>query len=171
MPSEPRFIAYGNLKPLVKRLRMLGVDCLYDGGASLTHLIVTAAEQNRILLTQRPLLPTIKLSHFQLLSSEPDEQLKEITIAYPQILNGEIFSRCLRCNLPLQPLDLKEKIGGLADVPQDEFFPFHKSRIPVRVLTSHSQFYFCTQCEKVFWEGSHTVRMRERLERVLGKRD
>ena len=54
------------------------------------------------------------------------------------------FSRCLKCNC------LLEKTEPTLDVP------------PL-IRESVSDFWFCANCSQMFWQGSHTDRMRERL--------
>jgi uncharacterized protein len=56
------------------------------------------------------------------------------------------FSRCLICN---QILEKKEQLA--------------ETEIPSSLLTT--QFYWCKNCKKVYWEGSHTKRMHQTLQR------
>ena len=37
-----------------------------------------------------------------------------------------------------------------------------------RVLAEQRSFARCLGCKRLYWEGSHTARMRETLERALG---
>ncbi|UCE87873.1 MAG: twitching motility protein PilT, partial [Deltaproteobacteria bacterium] len=43
-----------------------------------------------------------------------------------------------------------------------------EGRVPPRILREHSAFLRCPGCERVYWSGSHTDRMRRVLEAVLG---
>ena len=56
------------------------------------------------------------------------------------------FYRCLVCNTPLQ--DATEE--QLTDVPDD-------------VKQSLDVAFYCPSCKKVYWEGGHVHRMRDRL--------
>jgi uncharacterized protein with PIN domain len=62
-----------------------------------------------------------------------------------------MFSRCLVCNTPLEELGPAET-QALAD--ELEYAP----PPPVRR---------CPRCDKLFWEGSHSRRMRAALAKVL----
>ena len=54
------------------------------------------------------------------------------------------FSRCLKCNC------LLEKTEPSSEVP-----PLIREKV--------SDFWFCANCRQMFWQGSHTERMLERL--------
>jgi len=56
------------------------------------------------------------------------------------------FSRCLVCNHIFQ----EPTISALEQVPE-------------KVRSECKVFWYCPECDQVFWEGSHTKRMREQL--------
>ena len=56
------------------------------------------------------------------------------------------FSRCLVCNT-------------LLEKPNDQML----EEIPSKVRSEAKQVWYCSHCKKVFWEGSHTVRMSKQL--------
>lgn len=161
-----RFLAGGSLKPLAKRLRMLGIDCAYEGGTSLSTLIQKAAEEERVLLTVKPLVPTRKVRTFTLTSLHPDQQLLELAQTFPLFNAQRLFSRCLKCNTLLRPLP--QKGSGGEGCPSSDPWEELWAQIPERVQHLYRQFYYCPLCHKVFWEGSHTLQMRERLKHALG---
>lgn len=55
------------------------------------------------------------------------------------------FSRCTICNQELDKIDASHP------------------RIPKDIERGHRQFWLCRSCGRVYWEGSHTRRMRETL--------
>jgi uncharacterized protein with PIN domain len=61
-----------------------------------------------------------------------------------------LFQRCTECNTPV------EEVAGetVAD------------RVPAR-LAGQVRFTRCPGCGRVYWEGSHTRRMRRALEQAL----
>ena len=61
------------------------------------------------------------------------------------------FSRCMRCNEPLQPV-------AKADV-------LH--RVPPMVRVERQSFSRCPRCARLYWRGSHWQRMRRRLDTLL----
>lgn len=58
------------------------------------------------------------------------------------------FSRCLQCNSLLVEPDAQSI----------------RTQVPADVLSFSDRFWYCPQCQKVFWKGSHTDRMLEQLE-------
>jgi len=58
------------------------------------------------------------------------------------------FRLCLMCNAPLRPA----RSGDL------------DGRVPEGVRERHTRFVTCDVCRRVFWEGSHWKRMRERID-------
>jgi uncharacterized protein len=58
------------------------------------------------------------------------------------------FRLCLMCNAPLRPAS-RDEVGD---------------RAPEGVLARHTRFVTCDICRRVFWEGSHWRRMRERID-------
>jgi len=59
------------------------------------------------------------------------------------------FSRCLRCNTLLEK-KTKEEVFG---------------QVPDYIYETHSVFYWCAKCQKIFWPGSHRKRMEACLRR------
>ncbi|MFT4552088.1 MAG: hypothetical protein ACI9S8_000710 [Chlamydiales bacterium] len=56
------------------------------------------------------------------------------------------FSRCLKCN---------EKF---VEANEEDL-----ATVPSYILNSSKTFWKCPECRKVYWEGSHTISMLERL--------
>ncbi len=151
--SDPqlRFIADGDLKPLARRLRMLGMDCAYEGGRSLPDLIQTALLEERVLLTLKHVPDTNRLGAFRLSSSNPDEQLRAVSDAFRISKLIKPFSRCLVCNVPLEHLSLRD-VDNAADIPAS----VRERRLPI---------HQCPQCRRLYWHGSHINRMTAMLQR------
>lgn len=62
-----------------------------------------------------------------------------------------LFTRCRVCNAAVEPVDAGEV----------------QDRVPARVWTPDGAFARCPDCGRVYWEGSHTDRMRSVLARVF----
>ncbi|MCF7811663.1 Mut7-C RNAse domain-containing protein [bacterium] len=142
--NQLSFIADIELKPLVKLIRMLGINCRYDGGMSLPEIITIATSEQRILLTLKSIAATQKLNVFRFSSYEPIGQLRQLNKAFNLKDLAAPFSRCLICNAELietQPTP---------DVPNSVL----KRNIPV---------YRCTECRRLFWHGTHIERMKDQL--------
>ncbi|MBM3327728.1 MAG: hypothetical protein FJY65_12315 [Calditrichaeota bacterium] len=149
--SLPRFIVFGALKSMVKRLRMCGVDCAYNGGLSLPNTILAAISDERILLTTVPVADTFRLKVVLISESHPDSQFKHILKLFPSILEGEALSTCLVCNYRLE----NYQIGTS---PAD---------IPPSVLDRQLPLRRCPKCARIYWDGSHTERMRQLIKNLI----
>jgi uncharacterized protein with PIN domain len=148
-----RFIADAHLGALSKYLRMLGFDTLYDNGYTDEQIARVAADEQRIVLTRdRALLMRKLISRACYVRAvRPRQQLQEIVSRLD--LYGAIkpFSRCLRCNRALEPV-VKEALG---------------ERLPPASAAVHRRFWACSQCDRVYWEGSHWRRMNQVIRDLL----
>ena len=62
----------------------------------------------------------------------------------------EPLRRCSRCNAILEPIPPEQAEG----------------RVPDFISQSQRQFLECPKCRRVFWEGSHQARIRQRLHKL-----
>jgi len=152
--ADLRFLADAMLGGLARWLRFLGMDTAYDPGISDETLVTRSFQEDRRILTRdRGLLEEWTLSHVTLLESEGvEDQLSEVAQRFPLRGRIRLFSRCPLCNSPLEPLSPEEA----------------EERVPPRVFECTDEFFQCPACRQVYWEGSHTARIRERLDRILG---
>lgn len=152
-PTEKRFVLDIHLGKLCTHLRMLGIDCLY-GTIDDHALIEEAVSQQRILLTRDVgLLKYRRLAAgYYIRARQPWPQLLEVLSRYPPERPLQPFTRCLRCNGALQAADK----GGVQE------------KIPERVSRKYTQFFQCTQCGQMYWQGSHYRHMLQRIQKVLG---
>jgi uncharacterized protein with PIN domain len=143
------------LKGLGRWLRAAGYDTrIADGGLADRELLAVALREGRWLLTR-----DVKLTEHRrarqavvLLScNRIDACAREAARQLPIDWLYRPFSRCLLCNTELCPLPAE-----------------HRARIPAgaRSRLSHvSDARWCSSCDKVYWPGTHTRRMRAILER------
>lgn len=153
-PGEPRFAADAMLGRLARWLRVIGADTTWKPDVADADLARHALEEDRILLTRdRSLTEEWRLPRVLLLASEaPLEQLRQVAAAYGLEWRGRLFRRCSLCNTRLVPLEATALRG----------------RVPQRVARELRRFAECPSCRRVYWEGSHTRRMRRVLEQTLG---
>jgi uncharacterized protein with PIN domain/sulfur carrier protein ThiS len=154
-PEPARFIADAHLGQLARQLRMLGFDVLYRNSYSDAEVVRIALDQRRIVLTRdRDLLIRKDVLHgCYLHATDTDTQLCDILTRYHLAAQVRMFSRCLNCNGLLQPVD-KEAV---------------RARLPADSARHYQQFFACTGCGQVYWEGSHVARMRARMAALLQK--
>lgn len=142
-----KFIADRDLSALTKYLRMLGLDCTYDGGLPRTQVALLAALENRILLTRTPFPDTKKVQVIQIKSIDPIQSILQLfrhTSAKDQI---QPFSRCLDCNNLLERIQNRQAF-----------------EIPKSVRDRDLPLWWCSNCRKVYWHGTHVEKMKQRLE-------
>jgi uncharacterized protein with PIN domain len=151
---EPRFLADAMLGRLARWLRVIGADTAYEPDIADTELARRAIEEDRVVLTRDRALPEEwRLPRVLLLESEaPLEQLRQVADRYGLEWRGRLFRRCSLCNATLAPIE-----AGRA-----------RERVPERVAREQRRFAECRGCHRVYWEGSHTRRMRRVLEQALG---
>ncbi len=141
-----KFVADGNLSRLAKRLRILGFDCYYDGGMSLIDAINLAAEEQRILLTTKPIADTLKVKSVKIESYDVDEQMRQLSKLFSLADGADPFSRCLVCNV----LIVEESDPDPEEVPES-------------VVERGLELYRCPECRRVYWHGSHVERMKGQI--------
>ena len=148
-----RFVIDTHLGQLAAYLRLFGFDSLYANDyddATLAHI---AQEQGRLLLTRdRGLLKRRIVVHGHCVrSSVPRQQLIDVLQRYNLRQEIQPWRRCLRCN------------GMLEAVPKDLIW----DRLEPRTKLYYERFWHCTECDQVYWQGSHHGRMQEFIDEVL----
>jgi len=148
-----QFIADAMLGRLARWLRFLGFDTLYYPGISDTELIRIGREKNRFILTrdtrlvQRKGLENILLIH----ANDCLHQLVEVVTSL-KLKHFNTLSRCVRCNGQLIRIQDREKVRDM---------------VPEYVFLSRDTFFKCTDCDRIYWEGSHPKHFRENLHHIL----
>jgi hypothetical protein len=137
---------------LARWLRLLGFDVVYDAEISHAEIARRAFEEQRVVLTRDRSLPEEwRLPRVLVLASEARvAQLREVEAAVGLAPHARPFTRCSRCNEPLEEAP-PESVA--ADVPE-------------RVLREQTRFARCPGCRRVYWEGSHVARIRRALDEI-----
>ncbi|MFI7481142.1 Mut7-C RNAse domain-containing protein [Kocuria sp. M1R5S2] len=153
----PRFLLDVHLRPLARRLRLLGIDAAWEPDAEDPHLVDRAARERRVLLTQdRGLLHRGALPESALVRGEhADDQLADVLDRFAPPLAP--WTRCPRCGAPLEPAGAEEVAG----------------RLMPRTRQAYTAFSRCTGCGHVYWRGAHAARLDavvERAREVLDRR-
>ncbi len=147
------FAADRTLGKLAKWLRILGFDTIFESDIS-SKRFYDRLEPERVLLTRTAKIRE-RFAAKKLVFIEADgvyEQLRqvidELAIARHDI---RMFSMCLQCNLPIVEVD-KQAIYG---------------RVPDYIWEIHDAFNQCSQCERIYWAGSHAERSRAIIEKLF----
>lgn len=147
-----KFLCDEMLVGLGRWLRVAGYDTLFvHNGNKDEAILQEALSEGRLLLTRDSHFLTMKKrgntvvylegNSLNSWAKELKEKLKLQWIYRP-------FSRCLVCNSLLEEADITVV----------------NEQVPLDVRSSSTQFWYCPQCKKVYWEGSHTQRMLKQLE-------
>ncbi len=146
-----RFICDEMLNRLARWLRAAGYDTEQVAhGVNDRDLMAHAVASDRLILTRDHKFLERRGSAsqvFLVISGAIDEQAHELTAPLGINWLKAPFSRCLMDNAPLRPA-IKAEIDDL---------PW-----PSQSLTG--PFTTCPDCGRHYWTGSHTLRMRDKLE-------
>jgi len=147
-----KFVADGHVGKLVRDLRLLGIDVAYDPLVEDQQLVRIATSENRALLTRdrRLLMHAIVRHGYYLRSQDPLEQTLEVLRRFDLGSALVPFTRCLRCNAPLEPAEKANVIGQLE--PLTKIY--------------YEQFRRCSGCGQVYWSGSHFQKLQKRIETI-----
>jgi uncharacterized protein len=149
---ETRFVADVHLGTLARFLRLLGFDTRYDNGLDDAELAAITSGEKRILLTRDVgLLKRKTVVRGQWLRSrDPEQQVAEVVGALHLKRALRPFTRCMTCN------------GGLVAIARDEV----DSLVPPRVYRRFRSFKQCSDCQRVYWRGTHFLRLRSLVKKV-----
>ena len=162
LPSPPRFLLDTHLGKLARRLRLAGFDTLYANAADDADLAEQAARDGRVLLTRDVELlkrRAVEFGYF-VRATDAHEQWLEVVSRFALVAHIRAFTRCTRCNGTLRVTTEPE---ALARVPADVLVRVSSAAAarPVRGDQMHEgDVYACSSCGHVYWEGSHTARIR-----------
>jgi len=148
----PRFVADVHLGTLARFLRLLGFDTRYGNGLDDAELAAITSGEKRILLTRDVgLLKRKAVVRGQWLRSrDPEQQVAEIVEALQLKRLLRPFTRCMACN------------GALVAIARKEVVDL----VPPRVYRRFRSFRQCHQCRRVFWRGTHFLRLQRLVTRL-----
>jgi uncharacterized protein with PIN domain len=147
--ADIRFIVDRNVGRLARYLRMAGFDTLYDPRWEDCDLLHQLAAEPRLLLSRNLDLLKRKQVVFgrSIRANDPVGQLREVITLLGLQERAQPLSRCLNCNASLQPVAKQAVLHRLEP-------------LTIRYFETFVQ---CTQCDQVYWPGSHVDRMYARL--------
>lgn len=151
-----RFMVDVNLGKLARRLRMLGFDTAYGNRLGDGEIVDIATREQRIILTRdRRLLFRKAVTHgYWVRSDDPDTQLGEIMQRLDLAAQVQPLQRCLACNGEIESVDREQVWSSLEPLTRRYY----------------SEFYRCSSCHRVYWEGSHVEHMSAAIRRLIEPR-
>jgi uncharacterized protein with PIN domain len=150
-----RFVADGHLGGLTRGLRLLGFDVAYLKNAHDRQLLEVMARENRALLTRdrRLLMHGIVQHGYCPHSQNAQEQTIEVIRRFALSELIVPFTRCLRCNAPLEAASKADVIDNLE--PLTKIY--------------YDQFRRCTGCKQIYWSGSHFPKLQKRIDEIRSR--
>lgn len=86
-------------------------------------------------------------------SHDPGEQIVEVLRRFDLAEVIAPFTRCPACNAMLRQVKKRDILDRLKPLTRLHYETFRQ----------------CTECEKVYWPGSHVSKLEARLERIRGR--
>lgn len=154
--GEVKFFADVNVARLVRWLRAVGIDTVWEDAIADADLVRRAIREKRFVLTLDKKLKTEwRVGNVLLLESDKAlEQFAQVVRHFDLKAPVRIFTRCLVCNSLLRAASAEEI----------------ETKAPPRARENHDEFYYCANCRRIYWEGSHTRRMRAAIEEIFNRR-
>lgn len=152
---QTAFVLDVNLGKLARRLRMLGFDALYDNRYRDGQIADIASRERRIVLTRdRRLLFAKRITHgYWVRAVQADQQVAEVLERFDLYNSICPFGRCMACN------------GIVQEVAKSEVW----DKLEPKTRMYYENFFRCSDCGRIYWEGSHIDDMRKRHMAVLLK--
>ena len=138
-----KFLCDQMLGTLARWLRLFGFDTYYaNSEIKDKDLIEIAKKENRVVISRdKELIIHAKrenLKVIELKKTDLDEQLK-IVLKDIKLDYDNVLKRCSICNNLIDVVD-KVKV---------------KNKVPIKVFENNDKFWFCSNCKKYYWMGSH----------------
>jgi len=153
--GEVKFLLTAELGRLARWLRLLGYDTAYASREQdVMEIFIEAMTEDRVIVARDRRFHggrAVKVVRIQ--SDRVKEQLKEVFSALRLVPSRDlIFTRCLKCNRPLEEMAKSEAAG----------------KVPAYVFETQKRFVTCSVCKQIFWAGTHVGLAESFLEEATG---
>lgn len=141
------------LGSLAKWMRILGFDTAYNNRINDQELVERCLNEDRIALTRDRRLVRRRALRYRHLLIEGDDlggQIGQVLRKFPEPPREDLFSRCLRCNVLLVPLERERA----------------RDQVPLYVFRTQESFKRCPQCGRILWKGTHRNQILEQLRKM-----
>jgi uncharacterized protein len=137
---------------LARYLRFVGLDTEYIRGLADDEIVARCRVDGRFLLTRDRALSARVDPSLYLASPYVEEQWRQLKSQFPELPTEVRFVRCTLCNGPL----------AVFVPPPGAVLP---PGTPLDRVAAGMVLYRCASCGHLYWAGSHTADLRERLRR------
>ena len=155
----PRFLVDAMLGDIARKLRIFGFDTLYMKDTSDSSILEMALHENRILLTRDKefFRRVVKAGAEGVLMERYDkiDNIANTLLKYGvrSLSFNPRTARCACCN------------GILALIKASDL----EGAIPNKILEIHHNFFQCSNCNNIYWEGSHVKRLNLLAQKINTK--
>lgn len=151
-PAGIRFVLDVHLGRLAAYMRMLGFDAFYRNCLADPEIASISASESRVLLTRDRGLLMRNIVRYGYWLRNTDSRLQTAEVIRRFGLAGYLrpWTRCMACN------------GILRTADKSDVW----TRIPPAVAGLHHEFSECTGCGRVYWKGTHYMRMQHWLSQL-----
>lgn len=151
------FVVDAMLGKLALWLRLTGNDTIYDTEIHDDELLAIAKDEDRLLLTSdEELFERAQKEGIEttLVRGSVDDEIVEVFSKYNIKPEADPrIARCSKCN------------GGLTEL-SGEGKEIIKDYVFEQTYNHYDVFWFCNECESVYFEGGHWANMREYMDRI-----
>jgi uncharacterized protein with PIN domain len=139
---------------LAKWLRICGFDTFYANTQQTDdELLKIAKNDGRVLVSRdKKLLWNAKRENLKVIevtSTEIDTQLRQ-ALRDTSFDKNAVLSRCLLCNSILNEMPKKDV----------------KNKVPEKVFENNTVFWYCPNCKKIYWRGTHYEDMLKKIDEL-----
>ncbi|MGI0087071.1 MAG: Mut7-C RNAse domain-containing protein [Nitrosotalea sp.] len=154
---KPSFVVDAMLGNLARKLRILGYDSKYESSIEDSELIKFAENQRRVIVTKDENLSKSAekiggITTVLIRGNDEIEQLIQIAkkIGLSNFVIDTNSSRCVNCNGKIEAID---KIRIM-------------EKVPLGIYERQEKFWICKGCKKIYWEGTHLIKIQEFVEKL-----
>lgn len=150
---KPKFICDVHLGKLARNLRMLGIDVYYKNDLSDEEIVRISLSEKRAILTRDVgLLKRSEVTHgYFVRNDNPEKQIAEVLGRFHLHKFIKPFTLCLECGT------------RLVKIAKDDIIDI----LPEKVSKQQNKFFYCVNCKKIYWAGSHFNNMNLFIETFL----
>jgi len=148
-----KFILDVQLGKLAKYLRLLGLDTIYKNRYISGELIDRALSEKRVILTRdRKILKHKRVTHgYWIRNEDSEKQVMEVLKRFDLCDSLRPFTRCMICN------------GLIEEVEKEKIY----RQLLENTAKYYNNFGRCASCGKIYWEGSHYIKMKQKIGKWL----
>lgn len=152
-PGRPRFVLDTHLGRLASYLRMMGFDTLYRNDYPDDELAYVSNMEERILLSRDIglLKRSLVVYGYFIRATNPRRRVTEVMERYDLRAMMQPFKHCMKCNGTLNRVEKSSVLAEISTTTAEHYNVFHR----------------CSNCDRVYWKGSHYAKMQHFLDELI----